>query len=182
MRSILSLIFLITLLTSTLTSCGFQLRGYDTPVFKNQHIRVQVENSERIHNKTSRNLDKHLTTKLLVLGATVSSSYSKRNKLNQVQMPEGKNTTLVKVDDIDIRKHRLVGTLTEVQLHMTANLTLNAAGRQPLTRRLQLQRSYQYNQATVNTANQQEGRIIALMHAAMADRIAQQVALYEQAR
>lgn len=167
--------------TLALTGCGYHLRGYDKPVFQNSTIDLKIANANEIHNKTSRNLEKHITTRLLVLGATVNSNYSKRNNLSQLTNTQPNDMqTQVTVNNINLRKHRLVGTLTEIQLLMTADVIISTKNKKPLTRMLQVQRSYQYDQATVNTANQQEGRIIELMNEAMADKVARQVSLYER--
>lgn len=162
-----------------LSSCGYHLRGYDSPVFQNKYIVLNVDKANQIHNKTSRNLEKHITNKLLVLGASVESNYSKRNNLYSAA-PKNTSTTQVQVNAIDLRKHKLVGTLTEIQLIMTTDIRISSTHKGSLDRTLQVQRSYQYDQATVNTENQQEDRIIELMNEALADKVVRQVSLYER--
>lgn len=166
---------LLTLLASTaLSGCGFALRGYDKEVLDNTLAVLEVENGT-----ANRELIKQTTLKLLVLGAQVESDYNKLNKLSRPNTQSNVNQRVsIKVSQVQRRKIELVGTLSEVQLLLSAHVAIMDSTHE-LIRDISVQRTYQYDAATVNTENQQQDIIIQRMNEELAARIARQVALFQ---
>lgn len=165
----------ILILSLLLASCGFKLRGSEQPVFVNPNITLNVS-----HSKKNRLLKKKIMQQLTALGASVTDT--KQVNHSPEQPLSGQvllDNTQVRVANIKLRKHRLVGKLTEIQLLLTADVIISSSTKTTRKRQLQTQRSYQYDQATVSTKDAEEARIISLMYEEMAAKISQQIALFE---
>lgn len=85
----------------------------------------------------------------------------------------------ISIDDVSIQKYQLAGLLTEVRLTMTAKVsyhirTADNAEPTTLNRTLMVERSYQYNQASVSVEDLQRTQTEADLYDAMARRIADQ--------
>lgn len=165
----------ILILSLLLASCGFKLRGSEQPVFVNPNITLNVS-----HSKQNRLLKKKIMQQLTVLGASVTdikqvNASPQKNLSGQVLL----DNTQVNIVNIKLRKHRLVGRLTEIQLLLTADVIISSNTKTTRQRQLHIQRSYQYDQATVSTKDAEEARIVSLMHEEMASKISQQIALFE---
>lgn len=142
-------------LFGNLSACGFQLR---TPVQANSLAGQPMQ----LALSASSPLTQPLTRELLGLG---------------VQLADTADITL-KVSDLVLNRQVLNGKLTEVQLSLTGKfqLTDSLSGEPLSTRRTVLaRRSYQYDIATVNTDNQQEGLLEAELYQEVAGRLARQL-------
>lgn len=164
----------ILILSLLLASCGFKLRGSEQPVFVNPNITLNVS-----HSKQNRLLKKKIMQQLTVLGASVTDIKQDNSPQPHVSGQAFAGSTQVKVTHIKLRKHRLVGRLTEIQLLLTADVIISSSTKTTRQRQLQIQRSYQYDQATVSTKDAEEARIVSLMYEEMASKISQQIALFE---
>ena len=142
-------------LFGNLTACGFQLR---TPVqassLAGQPMQLGLAEQSALHQP--------LTRELLGLG---------------VQLADNANLTL-KISNVVLNRQILNGKLTEVQLSLTAKFQLvDSQTGEPLStlRSVLARRSYQYDIATVNTDNQQEGLLEAELYQEVAGRLARQL-------
>ena len=154
MRTVWLSLLLLPLL-GNLTACGFQLR---TPVQANslagQPMQLMIA--------TTSPLAQPLQRELTGLG---------------VQLVETADSSL-KVSDITLNRQLLNGKLTEVQLNLSAKFQLvDSKTGEPLStpRTVIARRSYQYDIATVNTDNQQEGLLEAELYQEVAGRLARQL-------
>lgn len=168
------------LLCLLLTACGFQLRGSQINSIQNQQsiqVVLNVTNTNQAH------LTKKIKQQLLVSGTKVTF---KTNKA-QPNIPINGQIQLG-VNNIYLRKHQLVGKLSEIQLLLTADIQLKKtktsqnkpSGWKTRARRIEVQRSYQYNQESVSSNKQQERHIIDIMQQEMAEKITQQVFLFNK--
>lgn len=154
MRTVWLSLLLLPLL-GNLTACGFQLR---TPVQANSLAGQPMQ----LVIATANPLAAPLRRELLGLG---------------VQLAETAESSL-KISDITLNRQILNGKLTEVQLNLTAKFQLvDSQTGEPLStpRTVIARRSYQYDIATVNTDNQQEGLLEAELYQEVAGRLARQL-------
>lgn len=77
----------------------------------------------------------------------------------------------ISLKDVHFRRYELLGTSTEVRLLLIA--TVQYAD-QPQRHTLQVERSYQYNKATLSPNDEQENRIKTALYQSLAQRIADQ--------
>lgn len=152
-----------------LHGCGFQLRGYPSAV-------VQLAQSTELVFGTKpddimvKNALKHQLD-LLALGYTDSIPIA--NGSNAV--PAASEVPRIRVDNIRLNTYQLRGILTEIRMVMSADVTYNVQQNgswHSKTQTLQVQRSYQYDQASVATDNPQADQ----MRAWLADNLAQRIA------
>ena len=83
----------------------------------------------------------------------------------------------IKVDNLRFQSYELVGVLTEIRLVLSADVTYNTyQNGQPvtLTNPIQVERSYQYNEASVSTDDQQGSQIRDWLYDSLARRITDQ--------
>lgn len=142
-------------LFGNLTACGFQLRA---PVQANS---LAGQPMQLALAETSA-LTKPLQHELIGLGVRLSETAS----------------TTLNVTDVVMNRQILNGKLTEVQLSLTAKFQLvDSQTGEPLStsRSVLARRSYQYDIATVNTDNQQEGLLEAELYQEVAGRLARQL-------
>lgn len=117
-----------------LSGCGFALRGTQqlhTPV---AHQTVQLsldDNQESLHLKQA--MTKHLS---------------------MMGLQHGVSTNQIDVQNLKFRRYKLIGTLTEVRLVLSANITIRM-GETATSMPMQVEQSYQYNEASVVTLDQQ---------------------------
>lgn len=154
--------------TSLLSGCGFQLRGYDAP------LRFEMAKTALIidDNRTSFPLKLPLTHRLKSLGVDVVEDDSAKD-------PAANNgqIAIIKVDNVRFKRYELVGVLTEIRLVISANVTYNTMqDGKPVTlsNPIQVERSYQYNEASVSTDDQQGTQIRDWLYESLARRIADQ--------
>lgn len=152
-----------------ITGCGFHLRGSKKPTFNNPNISLSVA-----QNKKNKRLKEQIVLKLTRLGAVISE-----NTDNHEIMV---NKTKVNISNIKLTKHKLVGTLTEVRLILTADVNISSYNKAQRNQKIQTQRSYQLNQATVNTNNAEQDNLVSLMYQEMAEKVSHQIALFEKTK
>ena len=160
---------------SVLTGCGFQLRGYDTPLrFDVAKTAIIVED-----NRISFPLKLPLTQRLEALGVDVVDSItmieSAVNSTTSNTDPE--KIATITVNNVRFRRYELVGVLTEIRLVLSADVTYQTVQNgQPvtLTNPIQVERSYQYNEASVSTDDQQGNQIRDWLYNSLARRITDQ--------
>ena len=157
--------------TSMLTGCGFQLRGYNAPLrFEVAKTAVIIED-----NRTSFPLKLPLTRRLESLGVEIVDSKSVADPTNNAASAE--QIAIINVNNIRFKRYELVGVLTEIRLVLSADVTYKTMldGKPvTLTNPVQVERSYQYNEASVSTDDQQGGQIRDWLYDSLARRIADQ--------
>ena len=160
---------------SLLTGCGFHLRGYDAPLqFDVAKTAILIED-----NRISFPLKSPLTRRLQALGVNVVDGIS---MIESTANSSTNNTAAEPIATIDIsnvhfRRYELVGVLTEIRLVMSADVTYKTVQNgQPvtLTNPIQVERSYQYNEASVSTDDQQGNQIRDWLYDSLARRITDQ--------
>ncbi len=160
---------------SLLTGCGFHLRGYDAPLrFDTAKTAILIED-----NRISFPLKLPLTRRLQALGVDVVDGIS---MIESAANSSANNTSAEPIATIDInnvrfRRYELVGVLTEIRLVLSADVTYKTVQNgQPvtLTNPIQVERSYQYNEASVNTDDQQGNQIRDWLYDSLARRITDQ--------
>ena len=83
----------------------------------------------------------------------------------------------IKIDNLRFKNYELVGVLTEIRLVLSADVTYQTMKNgQPvtLTSPIQVERSYQYNEASVSTDDQQGTQIRGWLYDSLARRITDQ--------
>ena len=168
---------LLTVLGSAgvLTGCGFHLRGYDTPMqFDVAKTAILIED-----NRISFPLKLPLTRRLQALGVDVVDGIS---MIESAANSSVNNTTAepiatINISNVRFRNYELVGVLTEIRLVLSADVTYTTVQNgQPvtLTNPIQVERSYQYNEGSVNTDDQQGDQVRDWLYDSLARRITDQ--------
>ncbi|UNU72923.1 hypothetical protein LU293_07480 [Moraxella nasovis] len=148
----------LVVLATSLSACGFTLRGSNhhhviTPT--NPSTAVVLEDNQ--NNPLALALNKPLAKHLQLLGIKEHS--------------ESNNT--IKISNVRLHRYDLVGTLTEVRLVLMADVSYTidkATYRTPI----QVEQSYQYNEASVITLDQQGEKTKTWLYERLAERIAEQ--------
>lgn len=157
-----SYLLVIVLLIGQLSGCGFTLRGYHEPIANiNQHIGLKFGNE--LTDITLKNILKEKFQQLTILQLTI---------LNVSDSHENAN---IQVKNIELQKFQLVGILTEIRMVMSADVSFSVLQDGKViqkNQRIQAQRSYQYDQASVNIDNPQAEQIQHWLY----DNLAQQIA------
>ena len=156
-----------------LSGCGFQLRGYDSPMLLNdEKIAVIIEDD-----RTSFPLKLPLTRRLTTLGVDVIDNMSVEDVIRSNQQADTKHIGAIDVSDVRFKRYELVGVLTEIRLVLSADVSYQTIENgQPvtLTNAIQVERSYQYNEASVSTDDQQGDQIRDWLYDSLARRITDQ--------
>ena len=156
--------------TATLSGCGFQLRGYDAPLtFNVAKTAVIIED-----NRTSFPLKRPLTRRLEALGIEVVDSIAVIENANRADADQ---IAAITVNNVRFKRYELVGVLTEIRLVISADVsyqTLENGKPVTLTNPIQVERSYQYNEASVSTDDQQGAQIRDWLYDSLARRITDQ--------
>lgn len=163
--------------TSILTGCGFHLRGYDVPLsFDSVKTAVIIED-----NRTSFPLKLPLTRRLEALGIDVVDSMAMienaSNSSNAADNTDAEQMANITVNNVRFKRYELVGVLTEIRVVLSAVVTYQTIqDGQPvtLTNPIQVERSYQYNEASVSTDDQQGSQIRDWLYDSLARRITDQ--------
>ena len=140
----------------SLTACGFGLRGVsDTgvqlaPTY--DHVNIVTESSA-----VGYALKPKLETQLAQLGVVSDASAA-----HQIQ-----------VNNLRYREYKLLGVLSEIRLVLTADVIYQMNG-QTIRKVVQTERSYQYNEASVATSDQQGEIVKVWLQNSLAHRIAEQ--------
>ncbi len=156
--------------TASLSGCGFQLRGYGAPLkFDVDKTAVIIED-----NRTSFPLKLPLTRSLEALGIEVVDSIAVIENANRATADQ---IATITVNNVRFKRYELVGVLTEIRLVLSANVsyqTLENGKPVTLTNPIQVERSYQYNEASVSTDDQQGTQIRDWLYDSLARRITDQ--------
>lgn len=146
--------------TTLLTGCGFQLRGYVNP-------------TNQIQPKTQLIFGNH--------PADIAVKNALKQQLNQLGIntsdTSNKQTSQIKVTNIRLQNYQLRGLLTEIRMVMSADVhyqVLQQGELKTITNNIQVQRSYQYDQATLATDNPQAEQITLWLYDNLAERIVNQ--------
>ena len=159
--------------TVALSGCGFQLRGYDTPMlFDVAKTAVIIED-----NRTSFPLKLPLTRRLEALGVEVTDNMTSADVANNNQNATAEPIAAISVNNIRFKRYELVGVLTEIRLVISADVSYQALQNGKvvtLTNPIQVERSYQYNEASVSTDDQQGDQVRDWLYDSLARRITDQ--------
>lgn len=137
-----------------LSGCGFALRGtQDGLQVAKQYQTVQVS---AVDTAEAFALKQPLIKHLNVRGITQSSSANN-----------------IHLSNVRFRRYELVGTLTEVRLVLLADVSYELNG-QKHSHSLQVERSYQYNEASVVPVDGQGDKAKTWLYDNLAERIAEQ--------
>lgn len=159
--------------TAGLSGCGFQLRGYDTPMLLNDSkTAVIIED-----NRTSFPLKLPLTRRLTTLGVDVIDNMTVDDVIRSNQQAGAKPIAAIDISNVRFKRYELVGVLTEIRLVLSADVsyqTIENGKPVTLTNPIQVERSYQYNEASVSTDDQQGDQIRDWLYDSLARRITDQ--------
>ena len=159
--------------TASLSGCGFQLRGYDAPMlFDVAKTAIIIED-----NRTSFPLKLPLTKRLQALGVDVIDNMTLADVASNNQKVGAETIAAITVNNVRFKRYELVGVLTEIRLVMSADVSYQSVENgKPvtLTNPIQVERSYQYNEASVSTDDQQGEQIRDWLYDSLARRITDQ--------
>lgn len=159
--------------TAGLSGCGFQLRGYDAPMLLNvAKTAVIIED-----NRTSFPLKLPLTRSLETLGVDVIDNMTVTDVANNNKQAGAAPVAAITISNVRFRRYELVGVLTEIRLVLSADVnyqTIENGKPMTLSNAIQVERSYQYNEASVNTDDQQGDQIRDWLYDSLARRITDQ--------
>ncbi|HBH33842.1 MAG TPA: hypothetical protein DDW38_04755, partial [Psychrobacter sp.] len=103
-----------------LSSCGFHLRGYDSPMtYAVQSTALTINDDDPV----SFRLKLPLKQRLNAVGVNVVDDIGR-----QINSSEKQYTSSIRVENVQLRRYELVGVLTEVRLVLSADVfyeTLN---------------------------------------------------------
>lgn len=157
-----------------LSSCGFHLRGYDSPMtYAVQSTRLSLNDND----PTSFRLKQPLTQRLNAVGINVVDDIGR-----QINSSDKQYTSTIRVENIRLKRYELVGVLTEVRLVLSADVfyeTLNNTPGQPnepmtVKNQVQVERTYQFDEASVSTDDKQGKQIEEWLYRNLAQRITDQ--------
>lgn len=146
-----------------LTACGFALRGYETPV-----TAIAAPVSFILGNKQED----------FAVKRALHNQFKQLN-IPTADAPNPSTTTLpsIQVANIKLQNYQLRGILTEIRLVLSADVRyriMENGSPKVITNNIQVQRSYQYNQASVSTDNPQAEQIKVWLYDNLAQRITDQ--------
>lgn len=153
-------------LAGGLSGCGFRLQGINgsAEMLDQQAREVQLKmDNGQTDFLLKQSLEQHLqrfSVKTTTLASTTSSPY------NQID-----------IRNVQFQKYQLAGVLTEVRLILSANVQYHIMqNAQPviISNPIQVEQSYQYNQASVNIDDPQQQQVKQGLYDAMAQQIADQ--------
>ncbi|WP_227686614.1 LPS-assembly lipoprotein LptE [Psychrobacter fozii] len=159
--------------TAALSGCGFQLRGYDAPMLLDvAKTAVIIED-----NRTAFPLKLPLTRRLETLGVDVISNMTAADVALNNKQASADPVSVISVNNLRFRQYELVGVLTEIRLIISADVSYQTTENgKPVTlsNPIQIERSYQYNDASVSTDDQQGDQIREWLYDSLARRITDQ--------
>lgn len=157
----------------SLSGCGFQLRGYDAPMLFDVNKTAVIIEDDR----TSFPLKLPLVSRLKALGVEVIDNMTLADVANNNQKAGAEPIAAITVNNVRFKRYELVGVLTEIRLVMSADVSYQSVENgKPvtLTNPIQVERSYQYNEASVSTDDQQGDQIRDWLYDSLARRITDQ--------
>ena len=159
--------------TASLSGCGFQLRGYNAPMlFDVAKTAVIIED-----NRTAFPLKLPLTKRLEALGVDVITNMTLTDVASNNQNVGAETIAAITVNNVRFKRYELVGVLTEIRLVISADVSYQSIDNgKPITlsNPIQVERSYQYNEASVSTDDQQGDQIREWLYDSLARRITDQ--------
>lgn len=158
----------------TLSSCGFHLRGYDSPM---TYVAQTTSLSLNDNDPTSFRLKQPLTQRLNAVGVNVVDNIGR-----QINSSDKQYTSSIRVENVKLKRYELVGVLTEVRLVLSADVfyeTLNndqgqASEPMIVKNQVQVERTYQFDEASVSTDDKQGKQIEEWLYRNLAQRITDQ--------
>lgn len=164
MKNTFSKILLAFVLTSQLTACGFALRGYQAPVAVSAAPVSFIMGNQQEDFAVKRALRNQFDQLNIPVSDVANANPSTR-------MPS------IQVANIKIHNYQLRGILTEIRIVLSADVryrVMENGTPKVVTNNIQVQRSYQYNQASVSTDNPQAEQIKLWLYDNLAQRITDQ--------
>ncbi|MGO1250631.1 LPS-assembly lipoprotein LptE [Psychrobacter sp.] len=159
--------------TMALSGCGFQLRGYAAPMLDDAaSTAVIIED-----NRTSFPLKLPLTEQLESLGVDVISDMTPEEVASNNQQQSADPIAAINVSNVSFKQYELVGVLTEIRLVLSADVSYQTTENdEPVTlsNTIRVERSYQYNEASVSTDDQQGDQTRDWLYNSLARRITDQ--------
>lgn len=173
-RPLLAALIAAPLLGTSLSGCGFQLRGYDTP--------LQIANTNTVliidDDRATFLLKRPLIKRLQALGTNVVDALSLLEDGKEDVLKSGQYNSAIKVSNVRFKKYELVGVLTEIRQVISADVTYQIRHSNgeitQVKNPIQVERSYQYNAASVSTQDQQGVQIQEWLYESLARRITDQ--------
>ncbi|MDV2859269.1 hypothetical protein R0I52_00895 [Psychrobacter sp. CAM01] len=159
--------------TTALSGCGFQLRGYETPMLLDVAKTAVIIEDDR----TSFPLKLPLTQRLKTLGAEVMSNTTLDEVARNNRQAHAEPIAVIDISNVQFKRYELVGVLTEIRLVLSADVSYQTfENGKPviLKNAIQVDRSYQYNEASVSTDDQQGDQIRDWLYERLARRITDQ--------
>ncbi|MGO2225826.1 MAG: LPS-assembly lipoprotein LptE [Psychrobacter celer] len=159
--------------TTALSGCGFQLRGYETPMLLDVAKTAVIIEDDR----TSFPLKLPLTQRLKTLGAEVMSNMTLDDVARNNRQALAEPIAVIDISNVRFKRYELVGVLTEIRLVLSADVSYQTfENGKPviLKNAIQVDRSYQYNEASVSTDDQQGDQIRDWLYERLARRITDQ--------
>ncbi|MFL1732486.1 LPS-assembly lipoprotein LptE [Moraxella oculi] len=145
----------IMVMTTGLGACGFALRGSTQPTqLSPAHANVTIKLPD---DRTALGLKQPLIKQLQSLAI----------------IHQADSTNSIRIDRVQLRRYQLVGTLTEVRLVLSATVSYTI-GDDISSIPMQVEQSYQYNEASVATVDQQGEKTKTWLYDHLAQRIAEQ--------
>lgn len=169
----LSTLLLTVMLTTTLTGCGFALRGYNTPAIVSS-APVNISMGSKLEDFE---VKKALKNQFTQLGITVNDKSPVLETKPTSTPIKPLATPSIQVSNIQLQTYQLRGLLTEIRLVLSADVrykVIQDGKPVEVTNNVQVQRSYQYDLASVNTDNPQAEQIKLWLYENLAQRISDQ--------
>ncbi|WP_227430055.1 hypothetical protein [Psychrobacter sp. I-STPA6b] len=165
----LALLSVMSVATVTLvTGCGFHLRGYDAPMnMEVKHVAIKLDDS-----RNAFTLKQPLIQQLESVGINVVDDIEK-----QIHQSHHLNIASITVSNIRFKRYELVGVVTEIRLLLAADVTYQTLqGGKPIqvSNPIEVERSYQFNKASVSVEDQQGEQIRDWLYDTLAQRITNQ--------
>ena len=161
------------LFSGVLTGCGFQLRGYESPMqFTNSSTLLMIDDD-----RTTFLIKRPLIDRLEAIGVKVVDGLTMIEQGQKELLSSGQFNSAIKVSNVRFKKYELVGVLTEVRQVISADVTYQVRQNDQITQvtnPIQVERSYQYNAASVSTEDQQGDQIKDWLYQNLARRITDQ--------
>lgn len=159
--------------TAGLSGCGFQLRGYDAPMLLDvAKTAVIIED-----NRTSFPLKLPLTRRLEILGIDAIDNMTAADVVSNNKQVDAAKIAAITINNVRFKRYELVGVLTEIRLVLSADVSYQTTDNgKPVTlsNPIRVERSYQYNEASVSTDDQQGDQIRDWLYDSLARRITDQ--------
>lgn len=164
MKHTLPKILFVLTLASQLSACGFSLRGSQSPIVMTSAPVSFIFGNQQEDFAVKRAL---------------------RNQFEQINIPVSDTTSVspatrvpsIQVANIKLQNYQLRGILTEIRIVLSADVRyriMENGSPKVITNNIQVQRSYQYDQASVSTDNPQAEQIKLWLYDNLAERITDQ--------